>query len=398
MANLMNEQRDRAVPRTMNRLSARAVATLNKPGIYADGAGLYFRVKSATARSWVFVWHASGKRRETGLGAPPAVGLARARDKAQQVREVLADGRDPVALRRADHAIPTFGEAADAFIKQRTASVRSEKSVARWERAIGKGGYADKLRTLRVDKVTTADVLAVLKTKWETHPSSAGLLRGYIESVLDVAKVSGHRSGDNPAVWAGHLEHLLPARKRLVRGHHASMPFDEVPAHVAALRTQDLMSARALEFTILTAARTSETLRARWSEFDLDQAVWTVPAERMKAGREHRVPLSKAVLQLLVDLGPGEGIVFPARGGEKPLSGMAMDMLMRRMNVDATVHGFRSSFRDWAGETTDVPREVAEAALAHTVGNAAELAYRRGDALEKRRALMESWATYCRTS
>lgn len=379
----------------MNRLSARTVATLNKPGIYADGAGLYFRVKSATARSWVFVWHANGKRRETGLGAPPAVGLARARDKAQQVREVLADGRDPVALRRADHAIPTFGEAADAFIKQRTASVRSEKSVARWKRAIGKGGYAEELRTLRIDKVATADVLAVLKSKWESHPSSAGLLRGYIESVLDVAKVSGHRTGDNPAVWAGHLEHLLPARKRLVRGHHASMPFAEVPAHMAALRAQNLMSARALEFTILTAARTSETLRARWSEFDMDHAVWTVPAERMKAGKEHRVPLSKPVVQLLRGVGASEGIVFTARDGKKPMSTMAMDMLMRRMNVDATVHGFRSSFRDWAGETTEVSREVAEAALAHTVGNSAELAYRRGDALERRRTLMEDWAAFC---
>ena len=238
-------------------------------------------------------------------------------------------------------------------------------------------------------------MLAVLKPVWAEVPASAAMMRGYIESVLDIAKVGGHRTGDNPARWAGHLEHLLPARQRLARGHHAAMPFAEVPAHVAVLRQQGALAARALEFTILTAARTSETLKARWDEFDLDQAVWTVPAARMKAGKEHRVPLAEAVVSLLRDLEQRSDYVFASRSGEKPLSGMAMEMVMRRMKVDATVHGFRSSFRDWAGECSDTPREVAEAALAHTIGNAAELAYRRGDALEKRRKLMEGWAAYC---
>jgi integrase len=383
------------VPRLLNRLSARAVATLKTPGVYADGAGLYFRVKSPTSRSWVFVWHVRGKRRETGLGCPPAIGLGRARDRAQAVREMIADGIDPIAQRRANNAIPTFGQAADAFIEQRKSSVRSDKSVARWERSIGKGGYADRLRSLAVDKVTTADVLGVLKPVWETKASSAGLLRGYIETVLDIAKVSGNRRGDNPAVWGGHLEHLLPARQRLTRGHHAAMPYQEVPAHMTALRAMDLISARALEFTILTAARTSEALKADWEEFDLDQEIWTVPADRMKAGKEHRVPLSKAVVRLLVDIGLGQGFVFPSRSEGKPLSGMAMEMVIRRMQLDITVHGFRSSFRDWAGEETDAPREIAEAALAHTVGNSSQLAYRRGDALEKRRVLMEEWAAFC---
>ena len=379
----------------LNRLSARAVATLKEPGIYADGAGLYFRVRGPTKRSRVFIWHASGRRRETGLGAPPAVGLARARDKAQAIRELLDAGDDPVSVRKTVREIPTFGEAADAFIKQRTPSVRSDKSVARWERCIGEGGYSQALRGIRVDQVTTDDVMVVLRLVWETKPASAAMMRGYIESVLDIAKVSGHRTGDNPARWSGHLEHLLPARQRLTRGHHAAMPFAEVPAYVHRLRAQPGLATRALEFTILTAARTSETLKARWDEFDLDQAVWTVPAVRMKAGKEHRVPLAEAVSALLRDLPISDDFVFPSRKVGQPLSGMAMEMVMRRMKVDATVHGFRSSFRDWAGECSDVPREVAEAALAHTVGNAAELAYRRGDALEKRRALMEDWAAYC---
>ena len=260
---------------------------------------------------------------------------------------------------------------------------------------IGDGGYAHALRGIRVDQVTTDDVMVALKPVWETKPASAAMMRGYIESVLDIAKVSGHRTGDNPARWSGHLEHLLPARQRLTRGHHAAMPFAEVPGYVERLRGQPGLATRALEFTILTAARTSETLKARWDEFDLDQAVWTVPAARMKAGKEHRVPLAGAVLRLLRDLPRSDDYVFPSRKAGQPLSGMAMEMVMRRMKVDATVHGFRSSFRDWAGECSNAPREVAEAALAHTVGNAAELAYRRGDALEKRRSLMEDWATFC---
>lgn len=381
--------------RTMNRLSARAVSTLTKPGIYADGAGLYLRIQGSTSRSWVYIWHASGKRRETGLGAPPSVGLARARERAQQARDIIADGGDPISSKRARKTTPTFGEAADAFIEDRKTTVRSDKSIARWKRAIGEGGYADRLRGLRVDKIDTEDVLAVLRPLWESLPESAGTLRGYIEAVLNVAKVSGHRTGDNPAAWTGHLALILPARQRLSRGHHAAMPFDQVPDHMAKLKSQAPLSARALEFTILTACRTSEVLKARWDEFDLERAVWTIPASRMKAAKEHRVPLSSTARQLLLDIGPGDGFVFAGRSGDRPLSNMAMDMVLRRMEVDVTVHGFRSSFRDWAGEMTTTPREVAEAALAHTVGNSAEQAYRRGDALEKRRVLMETWARFC---
>lgn len=379
----------------MHRLSARAVACQKRPGIYADGAGLYLRVQGGNARSWVYIFSLERRRREMGLGAPPSVGLARAREKAQAARESVADGIDPIACRRSRRQTPTFGELADAFIEDRKGSVRSDKSIARWRRSIGEGGYANTLRALRVDRIQTDDVLGVLRPLWESHPSSAGLLRGYIETVLNIAKVSGHRSGDNPAAWTGHLEHILPARQRLSRGHHAAMPFAEVPAFLAQLNDNSSTAARALQFTVLSAARTSETLKADWSEIDLKNALWTIPAIRMKAAKEHRVPLSKAALAILEQLPSRRGPVFPGMKHRKPLSNMAMDMILRRMGIEVTVHGFRSSFRDWAGEMTNTPREVAEAALAHTVGNSAELAYRRGDALAKRRVLMEIWGIYC---
>lgn len=379
----------------MHRLSARAAATLKKPGVYADGAGLYLRIQGETSRSWVYIFHLSGRRREMGLGSPPSVSLARARERAQSARESVADGIDPIASKRVRQDTPTFGDLADAFIEDRKSTVRSDKSIARWKRAIGPAGYARNLRDLKVDQIQTEDVLPVLRSLWETHPASAGLLRGYIETVLNIAKVSGHRSGDNPAAWKGHLEHILPARQRLSRGHHAAMPFADVPAFLASLRANPSVAARALEFTILTAARTSEALNASWEEIDLAGKVWTIPARRMKAAKEHRVPLSEPVVDILSGLGQSKGPIFPGRRDDMPLSNMAMDMVLRRMKLEVTVHGFRSSFRDWAGEMTATSREVAEAALAHTIGNSAELAYRRGDALEKRRVLMDSWAEYC---
>ena len=379
----------------MHRLSARAVTCQRRPGIYADGAGLYLRVQGGNARSWVYIFSLEGRRREMGLGAPPAVSLARAREKAQAARESVADGIDPIASRQTRRETPTFGELADVFVEDRKGSVRSDKSVARWKRAIGDGGYAHTLRALRVDRIQTDDVLVVLRPLWESRPSSAGLLRGYIETVLNIAKVSGHRTGDNPAAWTGHLEHILPARQRLSRGHHAAMPFAELPSFLRQLKDNSSTAARALEFTILTAARTSESLKANWAEIDLEKALWTIPAIRMKAGKEHRVPLSKSALDVLEQLPSRRGPVFPGMKDNKPLSNMAMDMILRRMGIEVTVHGFRSSFRDWAGEMTNTPREVAEAALAHTVGNSAELAYRRGDALAKRRVLMDDWATHC---
>jgi integrase len=240
--------------------------------------------------------------------------------------------------------------------------------------------------------------LAVLKPIWMTKPETASRVRGRIEKVLDAAKAKGFRSGENPARWRGHLDHLLPRPSKLSRGHHAAMPYEEVANFIAKLRTREATAALALELCILTAARSGEILGMRWSEIDFDSKVWTVPANRMKAGREHRVPLSGAAMLILRSLERMKigDFVFPGQRGGKPLSNMAMEMMLRRMKVDdATVHGFRSSFRDWAGNVSNFPRELIETALAHVIGNKAEQAYRRRDALEKRRLLMDDWAAYC---
>jgi integrase len=260
--------------------------------------------------------------------------------------------------------------------------------------------YAAALRARPVDEITTEDVLAVLKPIWSTKAETASRLRGRIERVLNAAKAKGHRSGENPAAWRGHLENLLPKRQKLTRGDHAALPYADVPAFVGRLRQRDAVAALALEFAILTAARSGEVLGARWAEIDFDGRIWTIPPERMKAAREHRVPLSKRAVAILSKLNEGRTgeHVFPGSLGGLPLSAMAMDMLLRRTGQEVTVHGFRSSFRDWAGNETHFPRELAEHALAHVLGDKAEQAYRRGDALEKRRALMEAWARHCEPS
>jgi hypothetical protein len=259
--------------RTLNRLSARTVMTIKTVGMRADGAGLYLRVRGETVRSWVFVWTASGKRREMGMGAPPYVTLAKARERAQHARDIVAEGGDPLVEMRVVRQVPTFGMVADEFIRDRTPTVRSDKSVLRWERTIGKGGYAEKLRSIPVNKVTTDNVLEVLRPIWIDKASTAGLLRGYIEAVLNVAKVKGHRKGDNPAAWKGHLELILTKRNRLSRGHHAAMPYADVPEFMSILQGHSGLAFRALELTILCANRTSEALLARWEEFDLQQGL-----------------------------------------------------------------------------------------------------------------------------
>jgi integrase len=258
--------------------------------------------------------------------------------------------------------------------------------------------YAAPIRQTRVSEVETGDVLGVLKHLWQSRPETASRLRGRIERVLDYAKAHGWRTGENPALWRGHLQNVLPARQKLTRGHHAAMPYRDVPGLMGELRGKRAMAARALEFLILTAARAGEVFGATWDELDLEKGLWTIPGNRMKAGKEHRVPLSERALAVVSDLNEARvsDYVFPGQKPGRPLSSMAFDMLMRRMKVDAyTAHGFRSAFRDWAGDCTSFPREVAEAALAHKVGDSVELAYRRGDALEKRRALMQAWADHC---
>ena len=262
--------------------------------------------------------------------------------------------------------------------------------------------YAASIRDRAVCDIDTHDVMSVLKPIWSSKPETAARLRSWIERVLDAAKVKGFRTGENPARLRGHLDHLLPRRSKLSRGHHAALPYDDVPAFVGRLRATPSMAALALEFTILTAARTGDTLGAQWDETDFEARLWTIPAERMKATREHRVPLVQRAIGILREikstehLEPISKFVFRGHRPGKPLSNMSMVMLLRRMEVtNATVHGFRSSFRDWCGNETNFPREVAEAALAHVTGNATEQAYRRSDALEKRRKLMEAWEKHC---
>lgn len=391
--------------RTLNRLKSKQVEAAG-PGRHADGGGLYLDRDEHGRSRWVFMWSRGGKRREMGLGpaGKDGVSLAKAREAAETARGVLRDGGDPIAARDAAKAapvvVPTFGEVADAFVKSQSPQWRNEKHRAQW--AMTLKTYAAKLRPLPVDRVDTAAVLESLTPLWKAKPETASRLRGRIERVLEAAKAKGHRSGENPARWRGHLDHLLPARQKLTRGHHAALAYEDMPAFMAALRAREAVAAAALEFLILTAARTGEVIGARWAEIDFSAKVWTVPAGRMKAAREHRVPLTAeavAVLrkvQLLIppnvkDSGGLHVFPGPRRGG---LSNMAMSALLKRMGVTVTVHGFRSAFRDWAGEVSTFPREVAEAALAHRVGDATERAYRRGDALEKRRKLMAAWAGY----
>lgn len=382
--------------RQVGKLSARGVAALTKAGRHSDGAGLYLNVSPSGARSWVFMWKRAGKRREMGLGALSAVSLAMAREKAAACRAIVADGCDPLEAKQANRAIPTFGEAADALITSMSPAWRNPKHRAQWAMTIG-DAYCGRLRSKPVDEIDTADVLAVLTPIWQTKPETASRLRGRIEAVLSWAKAHGHRCGENPAAWRGHLDKLLPKRMKLSRGHHAAMPYAAVPAFIGKLREREAIAAQALEFAILTGARSGEVRGATWAEIDLDAKVWTIPAERMKAARAHRVPLSSRAVEILEKLAKATTgqFVFPGHRPDKPLSVMAMDMLLRRMKVDVTIHGFRSAFRDWAGNETSFAREIAEAALAHAIGDKAEQAYRRSDALEKRRALMQAWANFC---
>jgi integrase len=378
-----------------SKLTARKVETA-KPGKYSDGGNLYLIVSETGARKWVlrFTWR--GRAKEMGLGSAASVPLADAREKAASARRKIAQGLNPIDERKRDGGIPTFGEMADDVRETLAAGFRNEKHKAQWKSTLET--YAAPLRAKPVDTIATDDVLAVLKPIWTTKAETASRVRGRIEKVLDAAKAKGFREGENPARWRGHLDHVLSRPSKLSRGHHAAMPYEDVASFIAKLRDRIASSALALELCILTAARSGEILGMRWPEIDFDKKVWTVPATRMKAGREHRVPLSSrtvAILRGLEKLKTGE-FVFAGQARNKPLSNMAMEMVLRRMKIeDATVHGFRSSFRDWAGNVSSFPREVVETALAHVIGDKAEQAYRRSDALEKRRKLMEAWATHC---
>jgi integrase len=379
----------------MGKLTARKVETA-KPSKHGDGGGLQLAVAPTGAKKWVLRFMAAGKAHEMGLGSYPEVGLAEAREKALMGRRLARSGVDPIAERRKDRGIPTFGQIADEIAEQLSEGFRNEKHKAQWKMTLTV--YAEPLRAKPVDKIGTADVLAVLRPIWQTKPETASRVRGRVERVLNAAKAKGYRTGENPAAWRGHLESLLPKPSRLSRGHHAAIPYKELPAFVARLREREATAALALEFAILTAARSGEVLGARWAEIDLAAKVWTIPAERMKAAREHRVPLNERAVEILKSIGEAKvsNFVFPGQRPGRPLSVMALEMVLRRMGVDnTTVHGFRSAFRDWAGNETHFPRELAEHALAHVIGDKAEQAYRRSDALARRRELMDAWARHC---
>lgn len=386
--------------RTLNKLDPRTAATIKTAGRHSDGGGLYLSIDPTGRRRWVFMYTRDGKRTELGLGGGRDLSLANARKEAGTLRTILASGGDPRSAREKQER-QTFGEVADAYVEAMRPSWRNAKHAAQWAMTLTK--YAAPIRPRMVEAISTREILEVLQPLWQRTPETAERLRGRIENVLDAAKAKGLRSGENPARWRGHLDQLLPKRQRLSRGHHTALPYADVPAFMANLRGREATAARALEFAILTAARSGEVLGATWAEIDLDGAVWTVPAARMKAGREHRVPLTTCAVELLRGLDAARDAekakpsdrVFPSAKGDKPLSSMAMAMLLRRMGSAVTAHGFRSAFRDWASETTGFPHEVCEMALAHTIGNKAEAAYRRGDLFNKRRALMDAWASYC---
>jgi integrase len=412
------------MPRKAAGLTAAKVKSA-KPGRYGDGAGLYLLVRPPAAhhgagardggRYWLFRYRIDGRMREAGLGlaaGATAVSLAEVREQARELHRMVRAGMDPLAERGAK-------KAATAAERQAAARALSFRDVADryiaaheagWRNAVHRQQWTNTLRDyvhphfgdVPVADVDTAHVMAALEPIWREKPETASRTRGRIEMILDFAKAHGWQSGENPARWRGHIANILPKRSKLRPvNHFAALPWREMGAFMAALRAEGGLAARALELAILTAARSGEVLNARWEEFGLDEAVWIVPANRMKAHKEHRVPLTQAAVALLRKLLPLRNVeqgdwVFPGRRAGRPVSDMAMVTALRRMQRDdLTVHGFRSTFRDWCAESTNHQHEVAKAALAHTVGNGVEAAYRRGDLFEKRRQMMEDWAAFC---
>lgn len=374
----------------MGKLTARQVQTLG-PGYHADGDGLYLQVTPSGARSWILRYQLAGRRREMGLGPVALFGLAEARQRAAQQRRLLADGVDPIAARRAARTATgrTWGQAVDDFIAAHEPGWKGPAQAAQWRQSLADYGPD---RDLPVEAIDTALVVGLLRKLWTTRTETATRLRGRIERVWDAERVAGTVSGENPARWRGHLDKLLPRPSKVARVvHHRAMPYADVPAFMARLAERDADSRRALRFTILTAARTGEVTGAGWDEFDLEAGLWVIPAERMKAGREHVVPLAPAALEILRDLPRDRP---PFRLSENAMLYLVQKSPPKGFGLPYTVHGFRSSFRDWAAETTHFHPEVVEMALAHAIPNPVEAAYRRGNLLAKRRQLMDEWADY----
>jgi integrase len=396
--------------RELGKLSAVALRKIDKAGLYPDGGGLYLQVTKGGARTWVYRFMLHGRAREMGLGPLHIVGLAEAREKARECRRLRHEGIDPIEARKARQAeqrlaeatAMTFQECAERYIEAHRAGWKNPKHAKQWRSTLETYVYPV-FGSLPVQAIDVGLVMKALQPIWQAKPETASRVRGRIEAVLDWAKALGYRNGENPAQWRGHLDNLLPARSKVRKvEHHPALPYTDMGEFLADLHQQDGVGARALEFLILTATRTGEVIGARWEEFDLVAKMWTMPAERMKAGKEHRVPLSERALAIVEEMKAervnNHPFVFPGGRQGRPLSNMAMLKLLGRMDRgDLTAHGFRSSFRDWAAECTHFPAEVVEMALAHTVGDKVEAAYRRGDLFQKRRDLMEAWARYCET-
>jgi integrase len=394
--------------RTLHRLSPRRIATERKRGRYADGGGLYLQVSEQGTKSWLFRFAQGGKARQMGLGAVHTISLPEAREAALMCRKQLHEGIDPIEARNRgrasqrlqDASAKTFKDCAEAYIKSHKPGWRNAKHAAQWTSTLETYAFPV-IGSLPVQAVDTPLVLKVLEPIWQVKTETASRVRGRIEAILDWATVGNYRNGENPARWKGHLAIMLPAKSTVNKvKHHAALPYDEIGAFMEQLAERDSVSARGLEFQILTAARTGEVMGTTWAEIDLDKAVWTISPDRMKTENEHRVPLSEkavVILREMQDAAVSE-FVFPGAQANKPLSNMAFLQLLKRMGRgDLTAHGFRSTFRDWAAERTVFPREVAEMALAHTIGDKVEAAYRRGDLFAKRRKMMDAWADYCGT-
>lgn len=398
-------QLDGTMSRRLHRLTALGIRQKKKPGLYADGGGLYLRVSPTGARSWVFRYRQRGGRHDKGLGSVAAVSLAQARRKAGDDRTTLSEGRDPIQDRRQSEAAlmagsVTFKDCAEAYIRAHKDGWRNAKHAVQWGASLEAYVYPV-FGALPVGEIDIPHVMRALEPIWKVKTETASRVRGRIEAVLDWARVSGYRSSDNPARWRGQLANLLPARAR-VRPvqHHPALPYAEIGNFMQDLRGQEGEAARALEFLILTAARTGEVIGANWDEINFETATWTIPASRIKAGKDHRVPLSPPAIKLLKAQAEVRQSSWLFAGGKqgRPLSSNAMLALLRRMErSDLTAHGFRSTFRDWAAELTNYPREIAEAALAHRIPDPTERAYRRGDLFAKRARLMAEWARYCDT-
>jgi integrase len=392
--------------RTINRLSPRTVAAINMAGMHADGGGLYLQVSRYDTKSWIFRFTLNGRERQMGLGGLNTISLAEAREEAGECRKMLREHVDPIEarnVRRNQQSIEsakamTFRECAESYIESHRSGWRNVKHERQWGSSLATHVYPT-FGDLPVSAVDVGLVMKTLQPIWSTKTETASRVRGRIESILDWATVQNYREGENPARWRGHLDKLLPKPSKVQKTkHHAALPYTDVGTFMVRLRERDAIAARGLEFLILTATRSSETLEAKWGEFDLIEKIWTIPPERMKGDKEHRVPLSPAVMGLIKSMKAiaQSDYVFPGTRANRPLSNPTFFYLLKRMDLKGpTAHGFRSTFRDWVAERTNYSNEVAEMALAHAIGDRVEAAYRRGDLFEKRRRLMDDWAEFC---